>query len=394
MKTKLYLFAIIGFLYSCKSTENNVWEIPAINSISLAGTSILQTEISDIDRRVIIWVPYQTNLTSIVPTIVTKNTITIIPSSNVVQNFSTPVYYTLVSESGQKVIYEIQVKTQEQPIPLINRVIGDTLEAGMSFQILGRNFGLNPTEVQASISSAGNTTNLKTELLDSLHIQVYSQDNLLPGSYTLTLKVKNKSTEYTKPLTVQYPTPLVDSLDYWNIIQEESIQVFGKYLSKNYDYNMVLTDKEGHTFMIPMLFNNGVLVCKIPVSVKEGTYRVKIINTSLKKESKIVAKSITVYRKDMPFLIDSKKITESRLKPGSTVEFTTENFEKIPARFYQVQLDGNNDSFVQNALYSSSNNRLTFSAPQAKGRYSISLVLSNETNILYQINTRFLLTIE
>lgn len=394
MKNNLYLFIAIGFLYSCKSAENNVWEIPTINSISLAGMSILQTEISDIDRRVTIWVPYQTNVTSIVPTIVTKNAISIIPSSNVAQNFSSPVYYTLVSESGQKVIYEIQVKAQEQPMPLINRVIGDTLEAGMSFQILGRNFGLNPTEVQASVNSAGNTTHLKTELLDSLHIRVFSQDNLLPGSYTLALKVKNKITEYNKSIIVQYPTPLVDSLDYWNVIQEENIQIFGKYLSKNYDYNIVLIDKEGYSTILPMFFNDSMLMCKIPVSVKEGVYSVKIINTSLKKESKIVAKSITVYRKDMPYLIYSEKITELRLKPSSNVVFTTANFEKTPARFYQIQLESNNGSFMQNALYSAANNRLTFTTPQTKGRYSINLVLSNETNILYQINTRFILIIE
>ncbi|NBB31239.1 hypothetical protein [Cellulophaga sp. BC115SP] len=394
MKNNLYLFIIIGFLYSCKSAENNVWEIPTINSISLAGMSILQTEISDIDRRVTIWVPYQTNVISIVPTIVTKNAISIIPSSNVAQNFSSPVYYTLVSESGQKVIYEIQVKAQEQPMPLINRVIGDTLEAGMSFQILGRNFGLNPTEVQASVSSAGNTTHLKTELLDSLHIQVFSQDDLLPGSYTLALKVKNKITEYNKPVIVQYPTPHIDSIDYWNVIQEESIRIYGKYFSKNYTYKVILVGKDGKEYSLPANSDGQTIECWIPNSVKEGEYRVKITNMTLIKESNLTKYSLVVYRNDMPYLVDTEKYSETKVKQGNTLVFTALNFEKVQSRFYQIQLQNETETIVQNALYNAVNKRLSFEIPKTKGIYHINLILSNESAILYSINTRFVLTIE
>lgn len=394
MKNNLYLFIVIGFLYSCKSAENNVWEIPTINSISLAGMSILQTEISDIDRRVTIWVPYQTNVTSIVPTIVTKNAISIIPSSNVAQNFSSPVYYTLVSESGQKVIYEIQVKAQEQPMPLINRVIGDTLEAGMSFQILGRNFGLNPTEVQASVNSAGNTTHLKTELLDSLHIRVFSQDNLLPGSYTLALKVKNKITEYNKPIIVQYPTPHIDSIDYWNVIQEESIRIYGKYFSKNYSYNVILVGKDGKEYSLPANSDGQTIECRIPNSVKEGEYRVKITNMTLTKESNLTDHSLVVYRNDMPYLVDTEKYSGTKVKQGNTLVFTALNFEKVQSRFYQIQLQNETETIVQNALYNAVNKRLSFEIPKTKGIYHINLILSNESAILYSISTRFMLTIE
>ncbi|NBB31945.1 hypothetical protein [Cellulophaga sp. BC115SP] len=394
MKIKLHLFVIVFFLHSCKSVEDKIDILPSISSVSLGRTLILKTEILEAERKVLLWVPYQTDLSSIVPTILTKNAITIIPSSTQAQNFSVPVYYTLVSKFGQKIIYEVSINAMEQPTPVITGVSKDTLEAGKSFMIIGRDFGLNPVEVQASIVNSSKEILLKTVLIDSSHVYASSLDNVMPGNYTLLLKVRNKSSNYSKSIVIEYPTPLVDSLDYWNVIQEENIQIFGKYLSKNYDYNIVLIDKEGYSTILPMFFNDSMLMCKIPVSVKEGVYSVKIINTSLKKESKIVAKSITVYRKDMPYLIYSEKITELRLKPSSNVVFTTTNFEKTPARFYQIQLESNNGSFMQNALYSAANNRLTFTTPQTKGRYSINLVLSNEPNILYQINTRFILIIE
>ncbi|MDI9881106.1 IPT/TIG domain-containing protein [Flectobacillus longus] len=394
MKTKLHLLLAIILLYACKSNEDIVVTTPTISSISLEGVSVLQTDISNTQKKITIRVPYQTDLTSIAPTIKTLNTVTIIPSELVAQNFTRAVYYTLISESGQKVIYEVSVITMEQPTPVITNVSKDTLEAGKQALVIGHYFGLNPTEVQASLVNASKETQLKTELIDSLHIQIYPLDDLLPGTYTLSLKIKNKTTNYNKPIVIEYPTPQIDSIDYWNAIQEEKIRVFGKYFSKNYTYQLMLVGKDEKKYSLATTSNDKIIECQIPSSVNQGEYSVKVINRTLKKESSPTILPLTIYRNDMPYLIDSEKITENSVKQGKTVTFSTLNFGKITSRFYQIQLENETVSIIQNALYNASNNRLSFEIPQIKGAYHVSLILSDESTILYRINTRFTLTIE
>lgn len=396
MKIKLHLivFSCLAVFFSCKTEKDLISTLPTISSISLDGIQVLKADISEAQKKITLLVPYQSNLISVVPIIKTQNASEVIPAVTVPQNFTRVVYYTLVSQSGEKVIYEVNVISNEQPLPEITSIDKDTIEAGATIEVFGKYFGLNPTEVQASISDGSTATPLKTELIDSLHVRVSSQDNLLPGKYFLALRVKNKTTEYNQPIQVEYPTPSIDSLDYLDVIQEENMKVFGKYFSKNYEYQLKLTGSGVASVSIPASINNNTLLCKVPTTIKEGNYQIKVINSSLKKESSTFAQSITVYSKDMPYLIDSEKVSETTLKAGTNVGFTTSNFEKIPARFYQIQLESNNNSFVQNALYSPANKRLSFEVPQTKGKYSISLILSNETTILYQIKTRFVLAIE
>ncbi|MDI9873211.1 IPT/TIG domain-containing protein [Flectobacillus rivi] len=396
MKIKLHLFVIVFFLHSCKSVEDKIDILPTISSVSLGRTLILKTEILEAERKVLLWVPYQTDLSSIVPTILTKNASTVIPSSTQAQNFSVPVYYTLVSKSGQKIIYEVSINTMEQPTPVITGVSKDTLEAGKSFMIIGRDFGLNPVEVQASIVNSSKEILLKTELIDSSHVYASSLDDVMPGNYTLLLKVRNKSSNYSKSIVIEYPSPHIDSIDYWNVIQEESIRIYGKYFSKNYTYNVILVGKDGkeYSHSLPANSDGQTIECRIPNSIKEGEYRVKITNMTLTKESNLTDHSLVVYRNDMPYLVDTEKYSGTKVKQGNTLVFTALNFEKVQSRFYQVQLQNETETIVQNALYNAVNKRLSFEIPKTKGIYHINLILSNESAILYSINTRFVLTIE
>lgn len=99
--------ALLGFsLMLCKGNCNLI-QHNAIEKFELAGTQqILEIE----DDNIIIYVPYETDLTNIQTAIVVSDMASVTPSSGTYVNFTNPQQYTVTSNDGTRRDYQVTVK--------------------------------------------------------------------------------------------------------------------------------------------------------------------------------------------------------------------------------------------------------------------------------------------
>jgi len=96
------------FVVTVKVKENST---KSITAFKLAGlTPAVEGAIDEVNKKILLSVPYGTNIKELVPTISISNNAKIAPASDVQQDFSKPVTYTITAEDGSKEAYEVTVK--------------------------------------------------------------------------------------------------------------------------------------------------------------------------------------------------------------------------------------------------------------------------------------------
>ena len=115
----------------------------------------------------------------------------------------------------------------------------------------------------------------------------------------------------------------------------------------------------------------------LPNYVTIGEYGVKIYNASEKKLSGTMESQISIYDPSLPFVtgIINK---QTFYKKSEKLSFSTINFEKMAARFYQVNLVGLGKTYIQNGIYDATQKTLSIELPDAiqAGTYAIHFSLS------------------
>jgi hypothetical protein len=90
----------------------------SITSFNFEGLSpVVNGVVSNTNSTINLTVPYGTNITSLVPTIIISDKASISPLSNIVQNFTNPVSYTVKAEDGSTKVYTITVIVSPNPNP-------------------------------------------------------------------------------------------------------------------------------------------------------------------------------------------------------------------------------------------------------------------------------------
>ncbi|HEY5138271.1 MAG TPA: immunoglobulin-like domain-containing protein, partial [Methylococcales bacterium] len=87
--------------------------------------------IDETKHTITLTVPFNTHLTSLIPTIRISDGDTVSPTSGIAQNFSTPQTYTVTSASGAKQTYTVTVKKASNNIP-VGMVDGDIIQCKTS----------------------------------------------------------------------------------------------------------------------------------------------------------------------------------------------------------------------------------------------------------------------
>lgn len=366
--TLKYLITLL--LFSC-SQETDLIIVPSISSFTLQEFQETIVEIKG--NQITVTLPYGALTKSLNTKIETQNTVEIIPRSGIPQDFSKPVYYTLVGENGTKIIYKVKVILEPQPIPIISHIEMDTTEAGLKNIIHGKNFGNYAYGVYPKLmNSQGELTELPFKLMDSTKIEVLVPISTKVGNYRIKVKVNTLEAVSTNTLYVGYPSPQIASLSHKNILSNDTLWITGKYFDPTYTYS-VLFKKMNTTLEKPIVSYKNNQLAVIPNDLV-GLYEVFISNVSERKISKLPSFVIHVFDQNKPFV--SKIISPKDVyRNGDILLFDTQNFDKAPARFYQVILKNSQKKYTQNGLFS--NGKLSITLPEniENGTYGIAFIL-------------------
>lgn len=382
--TTLLLFLV--FLQNCGKMEENLPEA-SINTLQLSGISTAKISITQETKTVEITVPYGVSVRSLTPIIEITAGANIVPASKIPQDFSQPLYYVLTSAEGKKTVYKISVITLKQPVPEIISFDKNEIEAGESIVVKGKYFGNFQGAVQTYLVNAKNEELLvAVRLIDSTQIQLNVPNTTTTQSYSVKINVNGNSVLSSSKVTIQYPTPEITSLSKKNILQGDTLVVKGDFISENYPYKLQLSDGKNQASSPVQKTTKGTFYAIFPKSILAGIYTVQILNETTQKKSKSQAFTIQLYEANQPFIagILNPKIS---YKSGDKLLFKTLNFERFPARFFQIQLSNDKGVLFQNGIYNKATTTLTLDLPTTlkMGNYSIAITLINTTNQEYAI---------
>lgn len=371
-------------LLSCTKT-NEPSTPPSILKFDLEGVKALNTTIDPSTKTIILEVPYQTSISALVPIIGLEDGVTVVPASGIAQNFAQDVYYTL-SKGSNKIIYTIKVKVANQPKPEISQIKTDTVEAGKDLSIIGKNFGKFALDIQAFLVDNENKESLlKHQLIDSTQIKLTTSIEQKTGFYRIKVKVRNQQVITDRKIWLAYPSPKLMSIPKTKLLKGDTLWLMGEYIdATQYTFLCELSNKNA-TYQLAMSKSQpNQLGFILPKHVTVGEYEVKINNVSEKKLSVTTATLVSIYEPSFPFATGILK-QQAFYKKSEKLTFSTINFDKIGARFYQVNLVGVAKTYIQNGIYDATQKTLSIELPNAiqTGTYAIHFSLSEPKEAIY-----------
>jgi hypothetical protein len=398
---RFFTWILVLVLISCKKDTGDLTP-PSVTSFKLENIKVVSSTIDESKKIITLLVPYQTVLKNLQPTLTLSTGASVVPSSGTVQDFTKPIYYTLTSASGVKVIYTVLTQTQEQPQPQVLSLDKEVLEAGETLVVKGKCFGNFGLDVSTYlIDSLSKETLVPNTLKDSTSLSIALPYDLLPTNYSVKVAVKQKSATSSKKVLIRYPSPVLKTIPQNNLLQGDTIWVTGTYLdTKKYTFQLSLSNSI-NTYWLPAFSKKtGTLYVLTDTKIADGNYEVSIKNTSENKQSSSFATKITFYDANKPFVSSFLK-NQATYKVGEQVSFTTLNMDKFSIRYYQVQLtrtaqNGSPSDYYQNGLYDAATKTLSIVLPATiqKGTYQLSFSLTNPSqNYSYTISIDNTLTI-
>ena len=387
-----YLSQFCCFLMLLSCTKNNEpITPPQILQFELEGVKTLSTTIDPSTKTIIVEVPYQTSLSALIPKISIEDGARIVPASGLAQNFSQSVYYTL-SKNSNKLIYTVKLKVASQPKPEISQLKADTVEAGKDLSIIGKNYGKFALDIQTFLVDNENKESLlKHQLIDSTQIKLTTFIEQKVGFYRIKVKVRNQEAVSATKIWLAYPSPQLTVIPKSTLLKGDTLWLMGRFIdATKYTFLCELSNENAkyHLAMTKSLTNQLGFI--IPNDVTIGEYGVKIYNASEKKLSGTMESQISIYDPSLPFVtgIINK---QTFYKKSEKLSFSTINFEKMVARFYQVNMVGLGKTYIQNGIYDATQKTLSIELPDAiqAGMYAIHFSLSEPQKALnysFQIN--------
>lgn len=392
----------VCLLVSCFSCEEK--EL-LYTGISTEGVAFQEVEVSSIsfDResnQLIITIPYGTSVNALTPIFSLNGPGEAIPASGTSQNFSQPVYYTVIHPSGGKRVYQFVVRQSEQPSPVITSLSTQEITAGESLTITGQNFGNFSLAIKtALLNNERLITGIPFQLVDQNNLKLVIPDTVKAGSYKISISVNGKSVTSSGDLKVIYPAPQLKSLTKLHVLPNDTVAIVGRFLDEGlYQYRVVLKGEGGSELRItplPSSNNQGTtLLFTIPSNAVAGKYNLSVVNETINKAATALA--LQVYDPTLPFVtsIVNKKAAYTA---GENLVLSTVNFDKSQARFYQVTLINDEVSIAQNGMYNANNKQLTIKLPTSvgTGSYKLSFNLFNPpVDYIYNFQTDLIINIQ
>ena len=400
-KLLLQSICLALLLVSCKENEL-LFSNLAIDSISLKETTVTSVVFNAEKGIVTITVPYGQSITQLSPRFILEGEGESIPASGTTQNFTQPVYYTIIHPTGGKKIYQFVVVQDVQPTPVITSFSVDELTAGEKFIVTGKYFGNFGLALKAAfLTNDKLISSLAIRLIDDTQVEISVPDTLTPTTYKVSIGVNDKSVISTKLLKVNYPPPYISAVSRKNVLPSDTIKVNGRFLNQQlYDFELLLSKNEQTTVVSPLKTatskNDTELIFVLPKGLSSGNYEMVIANKTTTRKSLTFQTKLNVQDPNLPNIIGINQPKAVYIK-GETISFQTLNYDKVSPRFYQILLKKGAVTIAQNGTYTPNTKLLSLELPTEieAGTYQLDFFLSNPTaNYQFGFSTDFIITIQ
>jgi hypothetical protein len=281
----MILFTIL-LSWSCGSDEPEPPVKSAAKNISSFNFSGLNPEvvgtISESDKKVTLNVPFEADVTALIPSIQISEKATISPASGTAQNFTNPVTYTVTAEDGSTQAYMVTV-TISDPLPSNDKDITSFKFSDFSPEVIGT---ITVDEVTLLVPNGTDVTSLvpSIEISEGAQISPQSgtaQDFSIPVTYTVT--AEDESTKaYTVTVTID-PTVdfTIDPFDGATVItQDETLTIhgdnFGDYHNDAVTFIVSTDENTKFTLDLEPSSTDEMLVIKVPANFPPGDYKLQV----------------------------------------------------------------------------------------------------------------------
>ena len=203
-----------------KNTEAKITDF-TFKSLGVSGV------IDEGKKAIKLKVPFGTNVTALIPSITISNNAVITPSTGIKMDFSSPVTYKVVSETGVMAFYTVSVEVEAFETK-ITKVGSPKVEARDNLSIYG-SFFVGKTKVELTGPSV---VSLRITEETSTRLSVYIPDDVKEGDYTLSVTSNDITATYNS-ITVIPPTkPVIERTNATKIAEGGELILYGKNLNK------------------------------------------------------------------------------------------------------------------------------------------------------------------
>jgi hypothetical protein len=363
------------------SADNQILSF-SLNSVSNSSVSIDHS-----NGLVNITVPYGTVLTNLTAEIQLSDMATVVPEGRISQNFSKHIFYTVTAASGSKKVYQVVVVSGKQNSPVISGFSSDTVRAGDNITVLGQEFGSFNLGLKVyCLGENEQSIAANSRLIDSTKIDVVIPRDIQPGLYTIRVVKNGLEAKSSKKLTVKIPAPQISTVKSSNVIQGDSMVVAGNYIDPvHYEYKLKMAGDKNNYLLPAAAKQPGRLSFLATTDIVPGNYTISLLNVNESITGKALGEAIRIYDSALPFVKYAQN-TASGYKAGAAVVFSALRFDKLSARFYQLELTADGRQYNQNGIYDGK--QLSFELPSTikAGVYKARVVfLSDNGQQLYDV---------
>jgi len=383
----IVLWTLTLLLNGCREKENlpSQKEVISFEIKTISG----KASIDNVNGLINMVVPFGTLLRDLLPDIKISAGASIVPSAAVPQDFTKPVYYTVTGPDGSKRVYKVIIVSAAQAAPEIAVPAKDTIQAGDTLLVKGRNFGTFALAITTFLKDkvSGDETAVPFRLIDSTRVQVILPASLKPSDYYVLIYKEKLKGVSPRTINVRIHDPVITALRKSHLMQGDTVIVAGNYIFPDqYKYTISLLGEKKYT-LTPILSQNGKLGAVVPTDVTPGVYNVSIVNTNEHFSSEIFNPPLVVYDGQLPFV---REILEPKATytAENNIRFKTTNFSKINARFYSINLSDARKQYVQNGIFSETKEILStvLASDIVASEYRIRIYFLDATgNLIYEL---------
>lgn len=283
IKNPLYVFALVcSLLISCGDDDDPV--LPEKNNAK-AITSFKFSEftpevvgtISEADKKILLIVPFGTNVTALVPTITVSDKASVTPHSGISNDFTEPTTYVVKAEDGSEQSYLVTVTVAEDEAVVIDKLPETSVKLEETFAIHGSNFG-DPSSITIVFKKVGGDEEVEIEATEesnsnTLYFEIPT--DIQVGEYNIILRIGDDSFELDEVVTISTPSPEITGIDKTTVTSGESVTITGKYFAES--GNKVWFVAEGFMFGAEIESESATsITVTVPVTFTKGEHTLLI----------------------------------------------------------------------------------------------------------------------
>jgi hypothetical protein len=355
----------------------------AITSFKFASPAATGT-ITEAAKTIAVSVPFGTKVTELVPTIVVSEKATVAPNTDVKQDFTKAVTYTVTAEDGSTAAYVVTVtvgaQSGNEPVTLTGISTDEIQAGGDEFYIEGKNFGAY-AESQIAITLVGaNPSPIKGNArANSTSTKLYFKlpNEIPPGEYTVAVITNGQTVNFKETILVTPPTPIITSISAEQVDEDGEVTITGKFFSAQ--DNIVFLVQDGYLYPMDITEESTTSITFI-ASAYVGRYTV-LVRTANELDVESTQELVVGTLPEITGINKTTFTTSEKLVVTGKGLNVDDQFAE--AMFFN-QAGGNGIATSKYAKANAEGTEISFGLPGTAGTYSVDIYVAGELIKTYE----------